>query len=125
MALDFYLEANETETECICACCDNVHIRKYIPQLYWANITHNLGIMADVAGIYDCLWRPDEHGIQSAQQIIEILEKGLKDMKENPDKFTPFTPSNGWGTLDGLIKFTEKVLHACNEYPKAKIRISR
>ena len=29
-------------------------------QVFSANITHNLGKMADEAGIYKALWRPDE-----------------------------------------------------------------
>lgn len=39
--------------------------------LYEANITHNLNKMAAEAGIYECLWRPDEHGITHARQIID------------------------------------------------------
>lgn len=35
--------------------------------LYSRNITHNLGRMAQAAGIYECLWRPEEHGITHAQ----------------------------------------------------------
>ncbi len=28
--------------------------------LYWRNITHNLTTMASTAGLYECLWRPEE-----------------------------------------------------------------
>ncbi len=31
-------------------------------EVYSANITHNLGEMADKAGIYYALWRPEEKG---------------------------------------------------------------
>lgn len=35
-----------------------------VPQdVFWANITHNLGRMADEAGIYKHLWRPEEIGM--------------------------------------------------------------
>jgi signal transduction histidine kinase len=32
--------------------------------LFVSNITHNLNIMADKAGIYQHLWRPEEIGIK-------------------------------------------------------------
>ena len=41
--------------------------------VYSANITHNLTKMADEAGIYECLWRPEEIGITKAGQLIEPL----------------------------------------------------
>jgi hypothetical protein len=34
--------------------------------VYSANITHNLGKMAEEAMLYNCLWRPDEHYTCSA-----------------------------------------------------------
>lgn len=38
-------------------------------QAYWANITHNLGKMADEAGIYEALWRP--HRLKEGYDIPE------------------------------------------------------
>jgi len=58
--------------------------------LYWANITHNLGEMADKAGIYKALWRPEEIGAKYAKDIIEIVEKGLSDLKARPEYFEQF-----------------------------------
>lgn len=40
-----------------------VHINE-VNDGYHANITHNLGKMAEAAGIYHALWRPDEIGIK-------------------------------------------------------------
>jgi len=48
------------------------------------NITHNLNTMADKAGIYNCLWRPDENNFKYAKDIIPILEKGSQDLKNRP-----------------------------------------
>ena len=49
--------------------------------LFDANITHNLADMADAAGIYKYLWRPEEIGAKCAGDIIEAVEKGLALMK--------------------------------------------
>lgn len=92
--------------------------------LFDANITHNLGEMADKAGIYDCLWRPDENGITRAKQLIKPLRKGIAMMKKKPDYFRQFNASNGWGTYDVFVPWLEKLLKNCEQYPKAKIRVS-
>jgi hypothetical protein len=75
--------------------------------IYSANITHNLGEMADKAGIYEALWRPhrlkegynipeedhhaewefEDNSITLAKEIIPLLEKGLADLKNRPEYF--------------------------------------
>ena len=94
-------------------------------EVYWANITHNLGEMASEAGIYEALWRPEEIGKTKAGEIIELLKSGLSDLKSRPEYFKKFNPPNGWGTYEGLVSFVEKYLEACIEYPDAIIHISR
>lgn len=92
-------------------------------EVFHANITHNLGTMAANAGIYKCLWRPDENGISIASELINPLTAGLQRLQDNPEKFKQFNPSNGWGTYEGLISFIEDYLAACKEYPEAKIEV--
>ncbi len=114
-------------------------------QVYWANITHNLGKMADEAGIYEALWRPhrlkegynilesdhqaewkfEEENKTTAKDIIPFLEKGLADLKSRPEHFEKFNSSNGWGTHEHFVPFVEKYLEACKEYPDAIIEVSR
>ncbi len=94
-------------------------------ELYWANITHNLGKMADEAGIYNCLWRPDENDIERASQLTEPLEKGLNQLKNDPAYFKQFSPENGWGNYELLVAFVVSYLDACKKYPTAKVRVSR
>lgn len=94
-------------------------------EVYWANITHNLGGMAEMAGIYEVLWRPEEIGATKASDIIEFLEKGLDNLKERPEYFEQFNASNGWGKYDQFVPFVEQYLNACKSYPDAIIDISR
>ena len=89
------------------------------------NITHNLSQMAEKAGVYKALWRPEELNIKEAGGLIHILESGLADLKNRPAYFKNFNPPNGWGHYDGLVDFVEKYLKACKENKTAKIWVSR
>lgn len=109
MSLDFYLEETPTEKQIV----------------YSANITHNLGIMADKAGIYYALWRPEEKGWVYAKDVIPTLEKGLKKLKANPAKFEKYNAPNGWGMYEHFVPFVEEVLEACKAHPNAEIYVSR
>lgn len=89
------------------------------------NITHNLGRMAEEAGIYKQLWRPDEIGITTAKELIEPLAKGLELLKNEPERFTPLNPKNGWGDYENLVQFVTNYLHACRDNPDAEVSVSR
>jgi len=93
--------------------------------VYGANITHNLGKMADEAGIYKHLWRPDEIGVTKAEQLIEPLRAGLALLKSDPKRFRKFDDENGWGLYTNFVPFVEKYLQACEEYPDAEVTVSR
>lgn len=93
--------------------------------VFHANITHNLNRMADEAGIYKALWRPEEIGITQARQLIEPLRAGLAALNTDPERFRALNPSNGWGDYDGLVRFVARYLAACEQYPDAAVYVSR
>jgi len=93
--------------------------------VHCANITHNLGEMARQASLYYPLWRPGEIGISTAAGLIDPLRRGLGLLKARPDHFKEYNPENGWGTYEGLVRFTEEYLAACEEYPQARVEVSR
>jgi hypothetical protein len=104
----------------------DVYLKRVQPtEVYWGNITHNLAEMAEAAGIYKCMWRPDENGITKAKQLIRPLRAGLKKLKANPRKYKKFDAPNGWGTYGFFVKFVEEYLEACEEYPDADVGVSR
>lgn len=107
MSLDVYLEAVRPT------------------EVYWANITHNLSAMAEEAGIYKHLWRPEELEITKAAQLIEPLKAGLALLKADPERFRKHNAVNGWGLYEHFVPFVEKYLAACVESPDADVRISR
>lgn len=94
-------------------------------EAYWANITHNLCGMAEAAGIYKHLWRPEEIGIKKASELIEPLTVGLAELKSKPGHYKHFNPKNGWGDYDGFVDWVERYLTACKEYPEGEISVSR
>ena len=90
-----------------------------------ANITHNLNDMAAAAGIYNAVWRPDEHGYRRAKDIIKIMSKGLADLKARPGYFRQFDADNGWGVYDNFVPWIQEYLEACERHPEAGISVSR
>lgn len=93
--------------------------------IYERNITHNLNKMADEAGIYKHLWRPEDIEITKAAQLIEPLREGLALLLSDPERFKKFDPENKWGDYDGLVDFVREYLAACEENPSASVCVSR
>jgi len=94
-------------------------------EVYSANITHNLTTVASEAGIYGCLWRPEENEITKAEHLIEPLENGLSLLKLLPDHYRSFDSPNGWGTYDDFVPWLENLLEACITYPGADVNTNR
>lgn len=97
----------------------------FVKEVFSANITHNLNKMAMAVGIYEALWRPEESEFTKAEDIVEIVENGLNELKANPKKYKEYDSDNGWGLYIHFVPWAEDVLKACKEYPKATIEISR
>lgn len=125
MSLDVSLVGTPTEVSCCCPCCSHEHTRKDTPEFFSANITHNLNGMANEAGIYEALWRPEDIGITKASQLIAPLRAGVDLMKSDPERFSKFNASNGWGTYVGFVPWIERYLQACEENPDANVEVSR
>lgn len=111
MSLDFYLY--ETEKDFLD---DNAE------EIFWANITHNLGPMWNEAGVYAALY---ETNGQQAKMIQATLEKGLVKMVLDRPRFEKHNSPNGWGLYKNALPFLQEVHEACKENPEAFIRISR
>jgi hypothetical protein len=118
MSLDIYF----TEKK-ICPNC--AHILSDGEEVYWKNITHNLARMAEAAGFYKQLWRPEETDVVTASQLGFHIEKGIIELESSPDKYKEFSASNGWGTYEQFIPWLKELLQACKDYPDAIISTSR
>jgi hypothetical protein len=113
MSLDVTLLKN------VCRCCGRGE------EVFTYNVTHNLNKMAEEAGIYMHLWKPDEIGITQAKELIGVLKFGLGLLESDPERFKKLNPANGWGTYQGLVDFVKKYLAACENWPEATIDVSR
>jgi hypothetical protein len=98
-----------------------------VVEVFEHNMTHNLGHMAEKAGLYEALWRPEEiEGFGgSAVELVPILLEGLAKLKADPEHFRQFEPDNGWGKYENLVDFVEAYLDACQANPDATVRVSR
>lgn len=94
-------------------------------EIYSANITHNLNTMAQAAGIYEALWRPEEIGITKAGQLVEPLRSGLAKLEGDPSKFEAYNSPNGWGLYKHFVPFVRNYLEACENSPEATVSVSR
>jgi hypothetical protein len=102
--------------------------------VYSANITHNLGKMAEevkinyMAGtisLYTILWRPEELQFTKAREIADFLDEGFNILLSDPEHFKKFDPENGWGNYDGLVNFVYNYRNACWDNPDAELSVSR
>jgi hypothetical protein len=159
MSLDVYLYEVLIETprelclECITEVRDEDESHRHEACVFSANVTHNLGSMADHVGIYYALWRPEElmdeqlatriRALEDAKKydeawelrkqlptphasdIIPLLEQGLEKLRTDRVGCLGHEPENRWGTYDGFVPWVEKYLAACREYPNARVRVSR
>lgn len=125
MSLDVYLTGETKEERCICTGCGNEHTREEVEVFYDANITHNLGAMANEAGIYKACWRPEEIGITKSGQLIDPLRAGLELMESDPPRFKKHDDDNGWGTYEQFVPWVKGYLAACEEHPEANVMASR
>ena len=93
-------------------------------EVYSRDITHDLNKMAEAAGIYKVLWRPDESGITKAHQCIEPLRTGLLELESNRAHYERFNSLHGWGLYKHFVSFVTDVLMACCEHPDADVVVS-
>lgn len=124
MSLDVCLNGEAKYGPCQCEC-GHEHICKKSECLYTSNITHNLGYMAEEAGIYKHLWRPEEIEITKASQLIEPLRAGLALMKSDPARFKKHNASNGWGLYEHFVPWVTEYLAACESWPNSTVEVSR
>jgi len=125
MSLDVYLTGETTTEPCRCSQCGNEHTHQVTETFFNANITHNLNVMAEAAGIYKACWRPEEIGVTKARQLIPLLREGIAKMKANRAHFETFNASNGWGLYEHFVPWLEKYLIACEDHPAADVSVSR
>lgn len=95
-------------------------------EVFSANYTHNCNTMAEAAGIYKYVWRPDEcPDVKCAGDLIVPLQRGINEMVSNPAKYIAMNPPNGWGSYETFLPWLQNYRQACVDYPKAQVGVCR
>lgn len=100
--------------------CEHCKRPTQVDTVFDGNYTHNITPMWHKAGVYDALYDSDNI---KANNLVEILEKGLVHMRDNPQEYIPLNPANEWGNYDGAVNFLRKFLVACKKYPEAIVSV--
>lgn len=125
MSLHVSLEGPNYKETVLCSECGTEREAKRCDFYYTSNITHNVIRMASEAGIYGLVWRPEEHEITTARQLIEPLRTAIKLMVADKPRFEQYDARNGWGTYKQFLPWLREYLYACETYPDATVRVSR
>ena len=104
----------------------DVYLKEVKPCTIWAiGITHNLTAMAEAAGLYECMWMPEECKITLAWEMVEPLTLGLDAMIKNEVWLKTMNPQNGYGNYELLLSVAQRYLAACEEHPNATVEACR
>jgi hypothetical protein len=125
VSLDVSLLGRPVRVSCACSSCDNEHTRVVRPTLFTGAVTHNLIPMAEAAGIYMAMWRPEEIGIVKAAHLTGLLRAGIAEIEACRERLEMLNPRNGHGSYSSLVAFVRRYLAACIAHPDAEIEVSR
>ena len=85
------------------------------------SIPRHLDEMAREAGVYWEIWHADRH--DNAAAILPMLEKGLKNLKQSPDRFKKLNHPDGYVNYSLLVEFIEKMIKGCKDHPDARVNV--
>lgn len=74
-----------------------------------ANITWNVRKIIELSTGLPWL-NEENNGL--CKDIMPSIERGLFELKNHPEKYKPYEAPNGWGTVEGTIRFFEWILEA-------------
>ena len=52
------------------------------------------------------------------KDIVPRIEQGLYELKNHPERYKPYEAHNGWGTVEGTIRFFENIIQAWRNFKK-------
>lgn len=86
----------------------------------WINHTYNTAAMIkEVCGSY-----PSDWDGRKCADMYPIIAQGAALLRDNPQRYRQFEPSNGWGTVETTLDFLMKIADNCEKYPTAVIEIT-
>ena len=86
------------------------------------NYTYNVSPMLQLAFDEDTGINVLEGSL--AQDCIGGLNKAIKHMQDFPTAHMALSPSNGWGSYEGCMRWLRNILSYCEQHPLATLRIT-
>ncbi len=86
------------------------------------NFTHNCNGMIREAGFEG--WNMDDLMELTAGELRDKLMPVIRELEDNPEKYTEMNPPNGWGSYLTLLPVLQRLLGRCIDYPSAKVYAS-
>lgn len=84
---------------------DGTDIFAMIAEPDYANPTYNLGDMFRA-----CMdWDYKQSKYYPCSEVIEYIERGIRELRIHRKKYIKYNPSNGWGDIDGAISALESL----------------
>lgn len=77
-----------------------------------ANPTYNLGKMFRAA----MDWDYNQGEYYKCSEVIDKIERGIRELRTRQSFYKRFNPPNGWGTLEGAIRVLESLRDCIYEY---------
>jgi hypothetical protein len=50
------------------------------------------------------------------KDIIPHIEQGLSELQRYPERYRPYEDPDGWGTVEGTIRFYERIIDAWRDF---------
>ena len=90
--------------------------------LFEATYTHNAWALAEKAGIYRYVWKPNDcNDIQTAKDLIAPLTRGI----ERIEQMESDPALSSWQEYETFLAWLKKYLLACKQHPKALVCAER
>lgn len=72
----------------------------YIDEPRYSSPTYNLGKMFRVAMDWDF----EQRTIYKIADIFENIQRGITELKKQPEKYVQYEPENRWGTVEDALE---------------------
>lgn len=104
MSLSLTLVSNECST---CGHMENTETLNYTYNVspMWYEIFPDDSCMIDIDGL-------------TGKESLTKLNYAVSEMENNPDKFIPMNPENGWGSYEGFKRYLKELIMMAENNPE-------
>ena len=86
---------------------------RYIEAVHLGNITWNVRELIKRSSGWDI---KNENNNGAVLPWLEMIEHGIAELANNPNKYKKYEAPNGWGTVYGTLRFYEECRNNAHEW---------